>query len=119
MSTPIWDDGPLLASICVTDCDKCRAARVRCVQLCLHPPGRDSSWINICLPCFCLLAYYIGHANGPDARSVRLTTQSGSLDIPVTPDGNLDYMRILTDEDRDCGDADRWDDPTSNDRRRK
>lgn len=32
--------------------------------------------------------------DGPD--SVRLTTASGTLDIPLTPDGHLDYLRVMS-----------------------
>jgi hypothetical protein len=61
VSTPIWDSGAVSASITATLCDRCRS-RDRCVAL-----FSDDYGIDLCLSCFCDLAYQVGKADG-DAR---------------------------------------------------
>jgi len=51
MSTPIWDTGDVLASLCVTDCDRCEE-HGRCVQIFIALPPPHRRHINLCLACF-------------------------------------------------------------------
>lgn len=51
MSTPIWDEGDVLASLCVTGCDRCDE-HARCLQLFLVQPLPRRNHINLCLKCF-------------------------------------------------------------------
>ena len=48
MSIPLWDEGNVLACVCVAHCDRCDA-RNRCVQIfCLQP----RTHINLCFECW-------------------------------------------------------------------
>jgi len=51
VSTPIWDQGDVLASLCATNCDRCDK-RGRCVQIFLVQPLRRRHHINLCVECF-------------------------------------------------------------------
>lgn len=60
MSTPIWDEGRVLACLCAQTCDRCDE-RGRCLQL-LRPAPHVVA-INLCRRCFNKLVY--------DARRAR------------------------------------------------
>lgn len=52
MSTPIWNEGPVAASLCTTLCTRCDA-RGQCVQLCYHFDGFVApATMNLCLDCW-------------------------------------------------------------------
>lgn len=63
MTTPIWDDGNVLASMASTTCDRCmQTDRALCIQLwCNHDA------INLCADCFCELALLFGMASPAEA----------------------------------------------------
>jgi hypothetical protein len=51
MSIPIWDTGDVVASLCVTDCDRCET-KGRCLQLFVVQPPVQRHHINLCFGCF-------------------------------------------------------------------
>lgn len=62
MSIPIWDSGDLVACLCVQRCDRCDN-RGSCVQL-----RTEENQIDICIACFCQLAYSVGKFAGETLR---------------------------------------------------
>ena len=74
MSTPIWN-GTFSASVAATLCDRC-SSRDLCVAL--YAANRHGSGIDLCLSCFCELAYQVGKADG----GARLQNAAAAL-VPV------------------------------------
>jgi hypothetical protein len=51
MSISIWDTGDVVASLCVTDCDRCETKGC-CLQLFVMQRPVHRHHINLCLECF-------------------------------------------------------------------
>jgi hypothetical protein len=69
VSKPIWDEGSVLACLCVQTCARCNA-RGRCLQLWHRTDERGNHQIdlNLCMDCFWELAYQFAKAYGEMPR---------------------------------------------------
>lgn len=68
MSTNIWEEGPVYATLCAQRCDRCDPNSDGRLTRCLQLVDSGHSPITLCLRCFAELCYAAGRAAGEQER---------------------------------------------------